>query len=147
MVKQITMLFVAIMLLSVTGIAQTWVTDFDQAKRQAEEKNRPILLVFSGVDWCVPCMKLENNIWQSEEFKSFAKDHYVLLKADFPKQKKNRLSVEQQAHNDRLAEKYNPNGYFPLVVLLDKNGKVIGNTGFKNLAPAEYIKHLQSLEK
>lgn len=147
MVKQITMLFVAIMLLSVTGIAQTWVTDFDQAKRQAEEKNRPILLVFSGVDWCVPCMKLENNIWQSEEFKSFAKDHYVLLKADFPKQKKNRLSVEQQAHNDRLSEKYNPNGYFPLVVLLGKNGKVIGNTGFKNLAPAEYIKHLQSLEK
>ena len=104
-------------------------------------------LVFSGSDWCAPCMKLDRFIWQSEEFKAFSNDHFILLRADFPKQKKNKLSDEQQAHNDRLAAKYNRNGYFPLVVILNKNGEIIGTTGYKNLSPAEYIKQLIALEK
>ncbi len=145
--KQMTMLLLSVLMMAATAKSQNWLTDVDQAKKQASETNRPILLVFSGVDWCAPCMKLDKTIWQSEEFKSFANDHYVLLKADFPKQKKNKLSDAQQAHNDRLAEKYNPNGYFPLVVLLDKNGTAKGSTGYKNLTPTEYIEHLKSLEK
>ena len=67
-----------------------------------------------------------------------------MLKADFPKKKANKLSKEQQDKNDLLAEKYNQNGYFPLVVVLDKTGKVLGTTGYKNITPAEYIKLLSS---
>lgn len=134
-------------LFSANVVAQNWITNIDQAKAKASADKQNILLVFSGSDWCAPCMKLDKFIWQSEEFKTFSKDHFVLLRADFPKQKKNKLSDEQQAHNDKLAEKYNPNGYFPLVVILDKNGEIIGNTGYKNVSPAEYIKQLQALEK
>ncbi len=68
-------------------------------------------------------------------------------KADFPKKKANKLSDEQTERNKKLAEKYNKEGSFPLVVLLDKNGKVIGMTGFKNVSAAEYIKLIHSFEK
>jgi len=35
-------------------------------------------------------------------------------------------------------------GYFPLVLLLDANGKVLGKTGYKKVKPAEYISLLNS---
>ena len=136
-----------LVIVSTSIFAQNWVTDLDQAKTEATKNGKNILLVFSGSDWCAPCMKLEKFIWQSEEFKTFSKDHFVLLRADFPKQKKNRLSDEQQSKNEKLAEKYNTNGYFPLVVVLNKKGEVLGSTGYKNVSPGEYIKQLVALEK
>ncbi len=127
--------------------AKEWLTNLDVAKSEAAETHKNILLVFSGSDWCIPCMKLEKFIWSSEEFKTFSDDHFVLLRADFLKQKKNRLSDEQQASNEQLAEKYNPNGFFPLVLVLNEKGEVLGHTGYKNVSPSEYIKQLVELEK
>jgi thioredoxin-related protein len=147
MTKKIATLLLLMLFVSASAIAQNWLTDFNQARTKAVAEDKNILLVFSGSDWCAPCMKLDRFIWQSEEFKAFSNDHFILLRADFPKQKKNKLSDEQQAHNDRLAAKYNRNGYFPLVVILNKNGEIIGTTGYKNLSPAEYIKQLIALEK
>ena len=43
-----------------------------------------------------------------------------MLKADFPRKKKNLLPKPQQKNNNKLAEKYNSNGHFPFVVVLDK---------------------------
>ncbi len=135
-----------ILLLSVFNFAgaQEWQTDLNKAKELAIEKNRNIVLVFQGSDWCAPCIKLEQNIWSSEEFKNYAKDHFVMLLADFPRRKKNQLAAEQQKKNKELAEKYNPQGYFPYIVVLDKNGKVLGSTGYKKGGPQEYIDLLSS---
>ncbi len=124
--------------------AQDWETDFEKAKKLATEKDRNIVLVFSGSDWCAPCIKLETEIWSTEEFINYANENFVLLKADFPRKKKNRLTEEQQEKNNQLAEKYNTRGYFPLVVVLDKNEKVLGTTGYKKIEPSEYIKLLSS---
>jgi thioredoxin-related protein len=104
-------------------------------------------LVFSGSDWCAPCIKLDKVVWQSEEFKKEAEKNWVTYKADFPKKKANQLAPELTEANKKLAEKYNKNGSFPLVVLLDKSGKVIGMTGFKNVSAADYITLLHSFEK
>ncbi len=124
--------------------AQEWLTDFNKAQEIAKEKNQKIILVFQGSDWCAPCMKLENEIWSSKEFKDYAKENFVLLKADFPRRRKNKLSKEQQKKNGALAEKYNEKGIFPLVVVLDKNGKSLGTTSYRKTTPKEYIKTLTS---
>lgn len=126
--------------------SQEWLTDFDQAKAQATAEDRPILLVFQGSDWCAPCIKLDREIWSTDTFKSYAKDHYVLLKADFPRSRKNALSPEQQEHNAHLAELYNKSGYFPFVVMLDKDGSVLGSTGYKNMTPEQYLDLLNSFK-
>lgn len=127
--------------------AQNWQTNFEQAKSIAVKENKNIILVFSGSDWCAPCMKLEKNIWMSNEFKAEAEKNWVTYKADFPKKKVNQLTPELTEQNKVLAEKYNKGGSFPLVVLLDKNGKVLGMTGFKNVSPAEYIAMIKKFEK
>lgn len=127
--------------------AQDWQTDFTKAKEIAEKNNRPIILVFQGSDWCAPCIKLDRDIWSTDEFQSYAKDHYVMLQADFPRRKRNALSKEQINKNKALAEKYNRNGVFPLVVVMNKDGKVYGETSYKKLSPKEYIEELNAFTK
>jgi thioredoxin-related protein len=124
--------------------AQQWELDFEKAKQTAHDGNKAIVLVFSGSDWCGPCMKLEKEIWETDEFRDYSAGHYIMVRADFPRRKENKLPQEQEAKNAKLAEKYNTDGYFPLVVVMDKNGKVLGKTGYKKLSPTEYIEHLNS---
>ncbi len=144
MKKIIVTLFIFMVSLS---YSQNWKTNFEEAKTEALKENKNILLVFSGSDWCAPCIKLDNVVWKSEAFKLEAEKNWVIYKADFPKKKVNQLSPELAESNNKLAEKYNSNGSFPLVVLLDKTGKIIGMTGFKNISASEYIQLIHSLEK
>ncbi len=125
--------------------AQQWQYSMADAMKIAKEKDQKIILVFSGSDWCTPCIKLENDIWSTDEFKIYAKDNYVMLKADFPRKKKNKLSEDHTRINNILAEMYNPNGYFPLVVVLDSDAKVIGNLGYKKVSPKQYIELINAL--
>ena len=142
-----TLAFVILMIVTTSLSAQKWETNFEVAKARAEKEGVNIVLVFSGSDWCIPCMKLEKNIWESQEFIECSKTHFVLLRADFPKKKANVLPKEQQEQNDRMAESYNRQGLFPLVLVLDKKGKTLGTTSYKNVSPKEYIALLYSFEK
>jgi len=103
----------------------TWLTDFEQAKWKASQENKMILLNFSGSDWCAPCIRLKEKIFASEIFLQHAEDNLVLANADFPRLKKNQLGKKQILHNEDLAEKYNPDGKFPLTILLNASGKLI----------------------
>ena len=124
--------------------SQNWETSYENSIKSAKIQNKKIILVFQGSDWCGPCIKLSKEIWSSQEFIDYSKENYVLLQADFPRKKKNALSEEQQNINNFLAEKYNPNGYFPLVAILNKNGEVLGETSYKKVSPKQYINLLES---
>lgn len=102
-----------------------WLTDFEAAKATATKEDKFILLNFSGSDWCAPCIKMKAEVFGNESFLSLADEDLILVRADFPRMKKNQLSKEQVKHNEALAEKYNPLGKFPYTVLLDKNGKLL----------------------
>ena len=128
-------------------VAQEWQPSYAEAVSAAKEQYKPVLLVFAGSDWCAPCIKLDKNIWQSDVFRSYAKENYVLYKADFPRKKTNRLPEAVAEQNSALAEKYNPNGHFPLVLLLDNNGHILGETGYLKSTPEAYIERLNSFVK
>ena len=138
------LIFIGLLLLGSFTYAQEWKTDFDTAKKEAAKEHKPIILVFQGSDWCAPCIKLDKQVWSTEEFQQYAKDHYVMLQADFPKKKEHQLPEAQIAKNEKLAEKYNPYGYFPFVVILDANGKVLGNMGYEKKSPKQYIAALNA---
>ncbi|MFT6873750.1 MAG: thioredoxin-related protein [Roseivirga sp.] len=127
------------MLLPATEQAD-WTFDFEVAKITAKESDKVILIVFSGSDWCKPCIQLHKTLFESETFLDYAKENLVLVKVDFPYRKKNSLSNEQTVHNEKLAEMYNPDGEFPLAVFTDANGKLLGTFGFdKTKSPSDYI--------
>ncbi|MCG2460969.1 thioredoxin family protein [Flavobacteriaceae bacterium F89] len=133
--------------MSLAVYSQDWQPNYAEAVATANEENKPILLVFSGSDWCGPCMKLDRDVWSSPEFEIYATRRLVLYRADFPRKKGHRLPKALAAENGRLAESYNPNGYFPLIVLLDKKQQVLGKTGYKKMPPQDYVSLLNSFVK
>src|SRR6201996_8379348 len=118
----------------------TWLGDFDSAKIQASQQHKLILVNFSGSDWCGPCIRLRKEILESSTFESYASTKLVLVRADFPRQKKNQLSKEQVKLNEALADKYNAEGKFPYTLLVDDQGKVLKTwDGFPDESPEQFV--------
>jgi thioredoxin-related protein len=132
--------------MSIQSYSQNWQTDFETSKQLASDDDKIIVLVFQGSDWCAPCIKLDREIWSTQEFKDLASDKFIMLQADFPRRKNNKLSAEQQEHNNKLAETYNKNGYFPFVVVLDSEGNQLGSLGYEKTTPTKYFEKIVSFE-
>ena len=112
-------------LLTLSMISPTWLTNFEKGKSEAAMSNKLIVLNFSGSDWCGPCIRLKKEIFSSDAFADYSAKNLVLVNADFPRYKKNELPKQQLKENEALAEKYNPAGRFPFTVLLDAKGQVL----------------------
>ena len=126
-----------IYLISISFFANiSWHNNLDEAKKIAKREHRHILLNFSGSDWCGPCIRMHDEIFESDVFKKMSDTDLVLVNADFPRKKKNQLSPEQQEINNGMADKYNSQGKFPYTLLLDADGKVLKEwDGFPNESP------------
>ena len=127
------------------SINTTWLGDFNEATTEAAKSHKYILINFSGSDWCGPCIRERKEILENEVFEKYASDHLVLVRADFPRQKKNQLSKEQTKKNEALADKYNPEGKFPYTLLVDEHGKVVKDwDGFPNESPENFVSQIAS---
>ncbi|RFZ81875.1 thioredoxin family protein [Mucilaginibacter terrenus] len=124
-----------------------WSGNFDEAQQQAHQSHKMIMVNFSGSDWCGPCIRLRKEILETSAFNDYAQDHLVLVRADFPRLKKNQLSKEQVKRNEALAEKYNAEGKFPFTLLLDENGKVLKTwDGYPDLTTPQFVAQIQAFE-
>lgn len=117
--------------------------DFAAAKTTAAEGSKDLFLEFTGSDWCPPCMKLNEEVFSKDEFLAGTKDHFVLVKLDFPRDD-SKLTDEVKEQNQGLAEKYGVQG-FPTVLLCDAQGRPYAATGYRPGGPEEYVKHLEEL--
>ena len=142
------MSFLAIFWFLVMPPSDIWLSDFLEAQTKANENHQMILINFSGSDWCGPCIQMHKEVFEKDDFKAFAQENLVLIKADFPRQEKNKLSIQQLKKNNELALKYNPDGDFPLTLLLDENLKVLkvwsGNPGLNS---NEFVKEMVEISK
>lgn len=114
------LIFFTALLFSLTAVHGQ--TVFEQARNEAKQTRKLILLSFSGSDWCVPCIKMHQSFFESPAFKKTADSLLVLVNADFPRNRKNQLDVNIKKQNEALADKFNPRGSFPYTLLLDENG-------------------------
>jgi len=105
-----------------SGTANTgeWLTDYNQALAQAKELKRPVLINFTGSDWCIWCKKLASEVFTQVAFKEYAKANLVLLKVDFPKNLPQ--TAEVKAANEAKAKEFKVEG-FPTIVLVSSDGK------------------------
>ena len=139
-----TRLFIFVFLFFVNNLfAQELYINYDKAIQEASSNKKNIVLLFQGSDWCAPCIKLDKEIWSTEEFQKLSKNHFIMLKANFPRKKANKLSEKLTSQNAKLAETYNSQGFFPLVVVLDKNGKTLGKMGYEKISPTKYFNKLK----
>ena len=118
-----TMIFILSMLMTLVSHITSAQIDLQQDAKTKASTSQLKLLIFSGSDWCLPCIRFERAVLRDTAFITFGEEHLVIEKADFPQHSK--LAEEQVRHNEALAEKYNPQGYFPHVLLLDEQGSVL----------------------
>ncbi|MCB9231652.1 MAG: thioredoxin family protein [Bacteroidia bacterium] len=145
MIRQTLLLLMLFLAVGPLAPAQGFFT-IDQAKAQSAATGKPILVVFSGSDWCKPCILLRKNVLDTETFHAFADTSVIMLHLDFPYRSKNQLPKAQQEHNDRLANQFNPTGKFPLLLLLDHRQKVLHELSYDGEdQPAPFIARLQPL--
>lgn len=139
-------LLVTFLLTSGLGLAASaekgWMTDFEAARKKAAELERPILVDFTGSDWCGWCIKLDREVFSKKAFQTYADKNLVLFVADFPRSKKQSDEVKEQ--NQALAEKYRIQG-FPTILLVDEDGKVLARTGYRPGGADAYVDHIGSL--
>jgi thioredoxin-related protein len=134
--------FVLLSIFNFSAFAQQVLVDADKAFGLSAANQLPVLLIFSGSDWCSPCIRFEKKILSDAMFQDFAKQNLVLLNADFPQRKS--LSPEVQKQNDYLAEKYNPNGEFPNLILIYPRTKRFTQLSYNKQTPSEFISELRT---
>lgn len=125
-----------------------WLGNYNEAIKEASASNKLIVVNFSGSDWCGPCIRLRKEILESAAFEDYAKENLVLVRADFPRQKKNQLDKEQVKRNEALAEQFNPEGKFPYTLLVDGHGKVLKRwDGYPDTSAAQFVEEIKSAQK
>jgi protein disulfide-isomerase len=98
---------------------------------------------FTGSDWSGWCIKLHNEVFSKPEFSEYAKKNLVLVEVDFPRKKQQ--SEELKKANQALQEKYKIEGY-PTIIVLDGNGKKVGELGYQPGGPKAFIAELDKLK-
>ena len=121
-----------------------WTDDYAKAMEKAKAENKHVLLDFTGSDWCGWCMKLDKEIFDKPQFKTFAKDTLVLVKVDFPQATP--ISAKTKAQNAKLQKQFAVTGY-PTLFILDTEGKQVWQGGYMEGGPATFIKEVEGLLK
>lgn len=121
-----------------------WQTNFKAALATAKAENKPVLVDFTGSDWCGWCIRLDEEVFSKQVFKDYAKESLVLLEIDFPRRSEQSPALEAQ--NEALATKYKVRG-FPTILLLSADGEVLARTGYQEGGAEAYIEHLKELLK
>ncbi len=119
-----------------------WLTSMGEAKAIARRERKVILANFTGSDWCGWCIRLHREVFSQKPFLDYAARHLVLLTVDFPRKKWQ--TPAQKRENADLARRYGIEAY-PTILLLDPDGRVIGQTGYREGGPVAYVKHLKHL--
>jgi protein disulfide-isomerase len=102
----------------------SWMTDFEAAKVAAQKSGRPLLIDFTGSDWCPSCHLLERQVFKTSAFEAFA-SKVILVRVDFPHAKP--LPAPQKAQNLALGRRYRVDA-FPTVILADAKGAELART-------------------
>ena len=121
-----------------------WLTDLPKAQAKAKAENKMVLLDFTGSDWCVWCTRLKNEVFSQAAFAEYASKNLVLVEVDFPHNKK--MSNEQKAANDALQKQYKVEGY-PTIIVLNSEGKQVGELGYMKGGPAAFIAELDKAKQ
>ena len=120
-----------------------WETNVTTAMAISNETKKPLLLFFTGSDWCGWCIRLQKEVLKTPEFASWAKENVVLVELDYPRRAPQTPEIKKQ--NEELQMAFGIQG-FPTIILANattKEGKVnfegIGSTGYVAGGPTAWL--------
>ena len=110
MKKLILLLFTIVSFTSFSQhIENDWNTDMNKAIEISHNTEKPLMLFFTGSDWCGWCIKLQKAVFSKPDFVKWATKNVVLVELDFPRRTK--ISEELTAQNRNLQQMFGVRGY------------------------------------
>lgn len=101
-----------------------WQATFEETLAKAKAEEKPILIYFTGSDWCGPCKRLETDVFSTEKFIDFSNENMILYKADFPRNT-DLVTPENKLINKQLSSRYNQSS-FPTMIVINQYGSELG---------------------
>ncbi|MFI4861493.1 MAG: thioredoxin family protein [Phycisphaerales bacterium JB063] len=123
---------------------ENWHNNYEESLALAEENQQDVLLDFTGSDWCGWCIRLNEEVFSHDEFKTYAGENFVLVELDYPARKE--LPEDIVAQNEVLKEQFGIEG-FPTIILADAQGRPYAQTGYQQGGPEAYVAHLEELKQ
>ena len=105
-------------------VSVNWEPSYKGALKKSKKEKKPVLIYFTGSDWCGPCKVLDKKLFHSEKFKAIADKSLILYEANNPRNK-DLVSPARLEENYNLISEYKVKSY-PTLVFVDHRGKVIG---------------------
>lgn len=120
----------------------TWKSTYQEAREESKSTSKPIVLFFTGSDWCGWCHKLEKEVLNTPEFAELVGKDFIFVTVDFPLYKPSDPKIAEV--NKQLQKKFDVKG-FPTLVLVDKDEGRIGVTGYRPGGAKAYAEHLMKM--
>jgi len=120
-----------------------WENNVNKAIEVSKKTKKPMLLFFTGSDWCGWCIRLQKEVLRTPEFAAWAQKNVVLVELDYPRSKPQTNEIKQQ--NGQLQQIFGIQGY-PTVhfaTVTESKGKInfqsLGNTGYVAGGPSAWL--------
>jgi thioredoxin-related protein len=122
-----------------------WTQDIGAAKAVAKEKGLPLLLNFTGSDWCGWCKLMDKSVFSKPEWQAYAAGKLMMVTLDFPRDK-SLVPKEYVGRNEELKKAFGVSG-FPTYVLLESDGETeLGRLGSgKDKTPESFAKEVDQV--
>lgn len=112
-----------------------WYTDVKEAITVSNKEKKPLLMFFTGSDWCGWCIRLQNEVLKTAEFKKWATENVVLVELDYPRRTPQAPELKNQ--NNELQQAFGIQG-FPTIYFTSAESKD-GKVNFKGLGQTGYV--------
>jgi len=122
-----------------------WTTDYQKALQSAKAEKKLVVLNFTGSDWCEWCIRLQKEVFSQPKFKEYAAKNLVLVEVDFPIGKTLPAQVSKQ--NEGLLAKFDGDQIFPTIIVLNSDGKKVGELNYVPGGPDAFLAELKKLPK
>ena len=127
----------------VCSASPVWETDWSKALEKAGKSGQPVLVDFTGSDWCPGCIYLRKNIFDTDAFAKYAEDNnFMLVELDFPRTE-GKMPPEQLKFHEELMRRYGIS-VFPSVLLMEGNGAPYAKIVGPSRTVEEYLKKLEA---
>lgn len=121
-----------------------WENDINKAVAESIKTKKPMLLFFTGSDWCGWCVRLQKEVLKTSEFGNWASKNVVLVELDFPRSVAQTEKTKMQ--NAKLQQEFQIQG-FPTICFanatLNKKKEVtytkLGNSGYVAGGPKAWL--------
>jgi len=128
--------------LSVNTFAQekneslVWNTSLVKAVDQAIADEKPLLMFFTGSDWCGWCKRLQSEVFEKPEFEKWVKENVVLMELDYPRRTAQADDIKEQ--NMNMQRMFGVRGY-PTIWFVNP-GKIGSEISFGKIGSTGYVR-------